>query len=95
MFGSPSVTLFITFSDWQVNANQLEYINFLKSGPFSPEETYLRAISCLSNRLILFQLEIIKQLINPGLVFGNVPSDRRRPNQLLDIFTAAGVCIWP
>jgi len=45
MFGSPSVTLFMTFSNWQVNANQLEFNNFLKSGLFSPEETDLRAIS--------------------------------------------------
>jgi hypothetical protein len=45
-FSSPSVTLFITFSNWQVNANQFEFFNFLKSEPLSPRETELRVISC-------------------------------------------------
>jgi hypothetical protein len=38
-------TLFITFSKCRVNANPSEFFNFLKSGPFSPGETDLRAIS--------------------------------------------------
>jgi hypothetical protein len=43
--GYPSVTLFITFSIWQVNANPSEFYNFLKNKPFSPRETELRVIS--------------------------------------------------
>ena len=52
----PSATLFITFFICQVNANPSEFINFLKSGPFSPGETDLRAISSpTSDRYYQFQ----------------------------------------
>lgn len=41
-FGSPSVTHFITFSNWRANANQLKINNFLKEGRSRQEKRILR-----------------------------------------------------